>query len=88
LVENYLRHKPNKGGIVVFEGCLFQSIRGNQELLPFKQQLRQLGQKTAWYLNFDVNAFDFIEGKEWGSLLGASWQRKFHADSRWSEELQ
>jgi hypothetical protein len=38
---------------------------GDQELLPFKQQLRQLGQKTAWYLNFDVNAFDFIEGKEW-----------------------
>ena len=44
---------------------------GDQELLPFKQQLRQLGQKTAWYLNFDVNAFDFIEGKEWGSLLSA-----------------
>jgi hypothetical protein len=29
-----------------------------------KQRLRQLGQKTAWYLNFDINAFDLIEGKE------------------------
>jgi hypothetical protein len=27
--------------------------------------------KTAWSLNFDVNAFDFIGGKGWRSLLGA-----------------
>jgi hypothetical protein len=54
---------------------------GDQELLPFKQQLRQLGQKTAWYLNFDVNAFDFIEGKEWGRVyLAQSWQRMFHGE--------
>jgi hypothetical protein len=26
-----------------------------------KQRLRQLGQKTAWSLNFDVNAFDFVD---------------------------
>ncbi len=29
-----------------------------------RQRLRQLGQKTALYQNFDINAFDFIEGKE------------------------
>ena len=50
---------------------MFQSNRGDQALLPFKQQLRQLEQKTAWYLNFNVNPFDFTEGKEWGSLLDA-----------------
>jgi hypothetical protein len=64
---------------------LFQSIRGDQELLPFEQQLRQLGQKTAWYLNFDVNTFDFIEGKEWGSLIGAKLAMNV---LRRSEELQ
>jgi hypothetical protein len=62
-----------------------QSIRGAQELLTFKQQLRQLGQKIAWYLNFDVNAFAFIEGEEWRSLLGAKLATNI---SRWSEELQ
>jgi AraC family transcriptional regulator len=31
--------------------------------------------KTAWYLNFDVNVFDFIEGKESRSLLGAKLAR-------------
>jgi hypothetical protein len=41
--------------------------------------------KTAWYLNFDVSAFDFIEGKEWRSRLGAKLATN---DSRWSEELQ
>jgi AraC family transcriptional regulator len=28
---------------------------------PLKQRLRQLGQKTAWSLNLDVNAFEFAD---------------------------
>jgi hypothetical protein len=34
---------------------------GRLSAAQLKQQLRQLRQKTAWSLNFDVNAFDFVE---------------------------
>src|SRR5580693_5979028 len=60
-----------------FEGRLFQAISRDQELLPFKRRLRQLGQKTARSLDFDVNAFGFIGGKGWRSLLGAKLATNF-----------
>ena len=53
-----------------------------------KQRLRQLRQKSAWSLNFAVNAFDFIGGKGGGVYLAQSWQGTLHADLRWSEELE
>jgi hypothetical protein len=40
--------------------------RRDQRAAQLTQRLRQLGQKTAWSQNFDVNAFDFIGGKEAG----------------------
>jgi hypothetical protein len=53
----------------------FGRFSGDQELFPFKRQLRQLGQKTAWYLNFDVNAFDFMELRGGEIYLAQGWQR-------------
>src|SRR5258707_14615275 len=67
----------------------FSALEGLPRVAQLKQRLRQLRQKTAWSLNFDVNAFDFIGGKDgdtnrpdsdprepqWRSLLGAKLAR-------------
>jgi hypothetical protein len=61
---------------------LFQAISGDQDLLPFKRQLRQLGQETAWYLNFDVNLRLLLEGRR---ATGVSIHRHGQTETIFSE---
>jgi hypothetical protein len=65
-------------------------VTRNTKNCSIKQRLRQLGQKTAWSLNFDVNAFDFADKVRITMKYPHSiplWRTIVEAETRPNEEL-
>jgi hypothetical protein len=77
---------PERLASVAFSAL--EGLVAEQRAAQLKQRLRQLGQKTVWSLNLMLMLLTSSEVRGGEVYLVQSWQRTFHADSRWSEDLQ